>query len=179
MRGYQVEPVGGAGIAPGARLNISKGKKKFRVAVRSALDRKVGFSRASPGGVKTLPHVDVLVVSSPSPEQPNCAEVLCFSSRDVANHIDKHVFANENSKSDKPAKAPIFLPLDSHERAGKKKEGLKGLSKWSMNVPLSAVSIQMNGSSESVTDFVKRVKREFAETFGAEEKTLDVQILIK
>jgi hypothetical protein len=64
-RGYRVEDIGGAGVVPGARLRLFKGSKAFRVAVRTSLERKVGFARNSDGGWMTLPDFRQIVVVTP------------------------------------------------------------------------------------------------------------------
>jgi len=178
-RGYRVEDIGGAGVVPGARLRISKGPKAFRVAVRTSLERKVGFARNPDGGWMTLPDFRQIVVVTPSAEHPNCAEVLGFKREDLITAFDASLAARKKRNPEFSPSAPIFLPLDSHQRGEVTKPGLKELSTWEVDVPLASVASPQSPNREGMKQFVDRIKREFAELYGAEEKDVDIQIQIK
>lgn len=111
----------GAGHAPGA----SKGSKTFRVAVRTSLERKVGLVRNPDGGWMTVPFVDLIVVVTPSAEQPNCAEVLGFAPQAIIEAIDDELAVRKRRNPDFSPKAPIFVALDPFKRGKAVTQGLK------------------------------------------------------
>ena len=176
---YSIEDIGGAGVVPGARLRISKGSKTLKVAVRTSLERKVGFVRNPDGGWMTLPYVDEVVVVTPSAKHPNCAEVLGFAPDDIIKVFDKVLAARKKRNPNFSPKAPIFVALDPPKRGKETTDGLKKESEWELEIPLASVPSQQSAKRDGITEFVDRVKREFAQLYGAEEKDVDVQILIK
>lgn len=175
--GYSVEDVGGPGVVPGARLRISKGPKAHTVAVRTSLERKIGLVRNANGGWMTVPSVDRVIVVTPSAEDPNCAEVLSFTSDAIIKAFNEVLAERKESKPNFSPKAPIFVALDASRRGKATKRGLKELSKWKREVPLASVSGQQ--SSNEVRMFVDRTKREFAQLIGVAEEDVTVQFLIK
>ena len=74
--GHRVELKAGAGIVPGARLHAFHGSEAREIAVRTSLDREVGFTRHPDGRWITIPTVDEIVVAVPSAEDPSSAEVF-------------------------------------------------------------------------------------------------------
>ena len=177
--GYSVKDMGGAGVVPGARLRISKGSKAETVAVRTSLERKVGFVRNPDGGWMTLPFVDRVVVVTPSAEDPNCAEVLGFTPAAIIKVFDKLLATRKKQNPDFSPKAPIFVALDPSKRGNKTYQGLKKLSAWQRDVPLASVPSQPSAKGEPVSAFVDRVKREFAQLIGIKEENVTVEFLIK
>ena len=176
--GYVVQDIGGAGVVPGARLRIFEGSKAETVAVRTSLERKVGFVRNPGGGWMTLSFVDRVVVVTPSAEDPNCAEVLGFKRAALIKVFDTVLAVRKKQNPDFSPKAPIFINLDPFKRGKKKYRGLKELSEWQRDVPLASVPSQQSAKGEPVPAFVDRVKREFAQLMGlkAEEVTVEFQI---
>jgi hypothetical protein len=177
-RGYSVEDIGGPGVVPGARLRVSKESKTFTVAVRTSLDRKVGLVRNSDGAWMTVPSVARLVVAAPSAADPNCAEVLAFTSKDIVEAFSQELATREKRKPDFSPKAPIFLALDA-SGPGRVKKGLKTLASWHCDVPLASVSRQQGSNEEGITAFIARVKREFVQQFNLEEKNVKIVIRMK
>jgi hypothetical protein len=176
IRGYTVEDIGGAGVVPGARLRISKGSQKNTVAVRVSLERKVGFVRNPDGGWMTLPSVDYVVVVTPSAADLNRAEVLGFNRKTITEVFDAVLAARKKRNPDFSPKAPIFLPLDPI-KGGK---GLKGLlAPWQVDVSLASVPSQQAAKKDQVAAFLDRVKCEFAQMIGIEEKDVTIQVQIK
>ena len=178
-RGYSVKDISRMGVAPGAQLRISKASETYRVAVRSSLERKVGIVRKPSGDWMTVPCVDFVVVVTPSAEQPNCAEILCFPSATIIKAFDKVLAARKERNPDFSPKAPLFVPLDPVERGKAIHPGLKELAEWQDDVSLASVPSQKSSEREGVSAFVARVTREFAQKFGAKEEDVTVSIHIK
>jgi hypothetical protein len=61
------------------------------------------------GGRSTVPSVDFVVIVTPSAEQPNCAEVLCFPSATIIDAFNKVLAAREERNPDFSPKAPLFV----------------------------------------------------------------------
>lgn len=177
--GYSVEDIGGAGVAPGARLRVSKGLKTSNVAVRTSLERKVGLVRNPDGGWMTVPFVDLVVVVTPSAEHPNCAEVLGFASEVLIEAFDDVLAQRKRRNPDFSPKAPIFVALDPIKRGKVMTQGLNELSKWRRDVPLASVPNQQSLRAERATAFADRVKREYAQLIGAEEEDVTVIFQLK
>jgi hypothetical protein len=177
--GYRVNDVGGAGVAPGARLRISKGPNTYDVAVRTSLERKVGLLRNPKGSWMTVPNVDWVVVVTPSTEDPNCAEVLVFKSDVLIDEFDQELAARKKLNPVFSPKAPIFLTLDPSRPGKPTNKGLKKLSKWERQVPLASVGVQRDSKEEGPDAFIARVKREYARQFNVEEENVTVKIEIK
>jgi hypothetical protein len=131
----------------------------------------------------TVPSVDFVVVVTPSAEQPNCAEVLCFPSATIIKAFDKVLAARKERNPDFSPKAPLFVPLDPVEHGKAIHPGLKERADWQDDVPLDSVpsqkSSEKSSERERVTAFVERVTREFAQQFGAKEEDVTVFIHIK
>jgi hypothetical protein len=167
-------------VVPGARLSISKGsEEEYDVAVRTSLERKVGLVRKRGGGWMTVPSVDFVVIVTPSAEQPNCAEVLCFPSTTIIEAFNKVLAAREERNPDFSPKAPLYVPLDPVKRGKAAHYGLKELAAWQEDVPLGSVQSQKSSEKEGISAFVERVTREFAQQFGAKEEDVTVSIHIK
>ena len=115
-RGVRVEVKPGAGIVPGARLRTFLGPQERKVAVRTSLDREVGFTRHSDGRWITMPNVDEIVVVVPSAEEPNSAQVFCFDSHVMIEAFDAVLSARENKNPQFSYKYPIFIALDGSKK---------------------------------------------------------------
>jgi hypothetical protein len=68
-RGYVVTVDKGQGFVPGARLTAIRGGKEIKVAVRTSLDREIGFMRDRQGNWRTIPKVDLVVVAVPADDK--------------------------------------------------------------------------------------------------------------
>jgi hypothetical protein len=169
-RGYLVEIDKGRGFVPGARLTAIKGGKKLKVAVRTSLDREVGFLRDPDGNWKTILKVALVVVAVPMPGDPGSAEVFGFEPKVLKREFDAALAAQLKRYPDLSPKAPIFVSLDN--ASGKAISELKFKKKWKEVLPLNSVS------REAPVSFVERVKREFAELMGVDvsKVTIDFHI---
>ena len=164
-KGYAVQVLRLPGVIPGARLQVTKGDATRRVAVRTSLDREVGLTRNKKGGWNTLGNVDEVLVAAPiSDEERGTVEVLAFQPNDL-----KRAFDDELASNSQPGRAswksPIFVALDDAYKGRPKKfiPGLKSRATWTAVVPLSSGDQGSFGLSESIDEFMLRVKKEFAE----------------
>jgi hypothetical protein len=169
-RGLHVEIKQGPGIVAGARLRTFEGSYERTVAVRTSLDREVGFARNADGDWLTIPKVDEVVVAAPSIENPASAEILCFD-RDVMIKVFDATLAAAKNRS-LSHKVPIFIALDDA------KAGLKAKAKWRTLVPLAAASAGKGSSPGATEAFIDRVKREFAEMIGVDASKIALEFRI-
>jgi hypothetical protein len=175
-RGLRVELKAGAGIVPGARLRTFHGTEARQIAVRTSLDRKVGFTRHPDGRWKTIPAVDEIVVAVPSAEEPGSAEVLCFDRKVMIDACNAALAARKKEYPRLSHKAPIFIALDTSDE-GDPPENLKAKAKWRTTVPLAAGRTR-DSASTPAKSFIERVKREFAELNGVDESKVVVEFRI-
>ena len=120
-----------------------------------------------------------MVIVTPSVEQPNCAEVLCFPSATIIEAFDDALIARKVEKPDFSPKAPLFVALDPVERGKAIHPGLKVLAKWQDDIPLASVPSQKSSEREGINAFVDRVRREFARQFGPKDEEVTVVIQVK
>jgi hypothetical protein len=170
-----VELKTGAGIVPGARLRTFDGSQVRNVAVRTSLDREVGFTRHPDGRWMTIPTVDEIVVAVPSPEEPGSAEVLGFDREVVIDACNAALAAQKRQYPELSHKAPIFIALDTPNkgRSSKVASGLAAKAKWRISIPLGTVR------TPRAESFIERVKREFADLNGVDVSRVEVEFTIK
>jgi hypothetical protein len=181
IRGFRVELKAGAGIVPGARLRMFHGSKAREVAVRTSLDREVGFTRHPDGRWTTIPSVDEVVVAVPSAEDPSSAEVLSFDREVIIDACNAALAARKNEYPELSHKAPIFIALDtadSRHSSDAASSGLKAKAKWRTSVPLAAVRTHKSPFVPPAESFIERVKREFAELNGVDVSKVVVEFRI-
>jgi hypothetical protein len=178
--GLRVELKAGAGIVPGARLRAFQGSDAREVAVRTSLDREVGFNRHPDGRWITLPSVDEIVVAVPSAEEPSSAEVLSFDRDVVIDACNAALAAQKKEYPELSYKAPIFIALDTSDknRSSDVASGLKEKAKWRVSIPLAAVRTQKSTSAPRAESFIERVKREFADLNGVDVSKVMVEFRI-
>jgi hypothetical protein len=174
-RGLRVEMKTGAGIVPGARLRTFHGSEAREIAVRTSLDREVGFNRHPDGRWITIPTVDEIVVAVPSTEDPSSAEVLSFDREVVIDACNAALSAQKRQYPELSHKAPIFIALDTSDkgRSSKVASGLTAKAKWRISIPLGTVR------TPRVESFIERVKREFADLNGVDVSRVVVEFTIK
>jgi hypothetical protein len=163
-RGYSVKVAKSQGVVPGARLTAVKGTKEIKVAVRTSLDREIGFTRYHDGKWRTISKVDMVVVAVPMDDDRSSAEVFGFDPKVLEREFDAALAAQRKRHPDFPHKVPIFVPLD---KVSAKKQ-------WREEVPLNSVTSQENTS----VGFIERVKREFAELMGVDVGNVTVDFRI-
>ena len=179
QRGFTVEPIGGAGILPGARLQAKKGSLTRKVAVRTALAREVGLTRNSDGHWSTIPRMDQVLVAVPSVGKPGSAEILSFAPKVLIRAFDKALKARQGENPHFKLKSPIFIGLDEVPHGGDaSKQALKAMSQWSSVVPLTAVSRPHVSENESESEFFDRVRQEFAERHGFDPSKVRVEFSV-
>jgi hypothetical protein len=178
--GHRVELKRGAGIVPGARLRTFHGSETREIAVRTSLDREVGFTRHPDGRWTTISSVDEIVVAVPSAEEPSSAEVLSFDREVIIDACNAALAARKNEYPELSHKAPIFIALDTannrHSPDGA--SGLKAKAKWRTSVPLAAVRTHKSTSVPPAESFIERVKQEFAELNGVDVSKVVVEFKI-
>lgn len=170
QQGFDVEPVTGPGIVPGARLKAARGKVVKTIAVRTSRDRKVGLLRHPNGKWRTIPKVDEVVVAVQALDDPMSVEVLGFSPKALIDAFDAFVAKIEKGRRRQDAsKSPVFIALDilPGDRGEDLQSGLKARSEWSVTLPRSS---EMTDSryAKSKSGFVERVRKEFAELNGVD-----------
>jgi hypothetical protein len=179
-KGDRVELKTGAGIVPGARLRTFQGSQSCEVAVRTSLDREVGFNRHPDGRWTTIPNVDEIVVAVPSAEDPNSAEVLSFDPDVVIEACNAALAAQKKQYPKLSHKVPIFIALDPAPK-GKSSgvaSGLKAKAKWRTSVLLAAVGTPKIAAMPRTESFIERVKREFADLNGVDVSKVVVEFRI-
>jgi hypothetical protein len=178
-RGLRVELKAGAGIVPGARLRTFRGSEAREVAVRTSLDREVGFTRHPDGSWVTIPAVDEIVVAVPSAEEPGSAEVLCFDREVMIDTCNAALAARKKEYPQLSHKAPIFIALDTSNEGHPPNDpsSLKAKAKWRTSVPL-ATGRTRNRASLRAESFIEQVKREFAELNGVDVSKVVVEFRI-
>jgi hypothetical protein len=176
-RGYVVTIDKAQGFVPGARLTAIRGGKKIKVAVRTSLDREVGFMRDRQGNLRTIPKVDLVVVAVPADDKVGkrpsveAVEVFGFDPKVLKREFDAALAAQLERHPDLSYKAPIFVSLD--KVSGRAGSGvLKTKKLWREKLPLNSVSPQGN------IGFIERVKREFAELTGVDVSRVTVDFHI-
>lgn len=174
--GFTTRPKTGPGIMPNARLWASNGAREYEVAVRTSLDREVGLTR-HPSGEWALPEVHRIVVSVPATDDAGSADVYMFDPDVLTAWFDIALADLEKRNSRPSYKSPIFVPLDDRRKRSEIIPGLKAKAEWHEIVPLTSMSAP-GDSTESVTDFASRVKREFADQFRADINKVFVDIRI-
>jgi hypothetical protein len=177
--GLRVELKAGAGIVPGARLRTFHGTKVRQIAVRTSLDRKVGFTRHPDGRWKTIPAVDEIVVAVPSAQEPGLAEVLCFDREVMIDACDAALAARKKEYPRLSHRAPIFIALDTSDEGHPPDDAsnLKAKAKWRTTVPLAAGRTR-DSASAPAKSFIERVKHEFAELNGVDESKVVIEFRI-
>lgn len=185
QRGFSVELITGAGIVPGVQLRAIKGPDSFNVAVRTALNRKVGLVRSSDGKWRTIPSVDEVLVVAPSVDDPALAEVFGFNPKVLMKIFDAALASQLKRMPGLSHRAPIFLSLDKSERdKGRPKErvsaisGLKTEALWSLVFPIPSASSVERPQTGADTGFIERVKREFAKLNGVDVSKVRVNFFI-
>jgi hypothetical protein len=179
-RGLRVELKTGAGIVPGARLRTFHGSEAREIAVRTSLDREVGFNRHPDGRWITIPSVDEIVVAVPSAEEPSSAEVLSFDREVVIDACNAALAAQKREYPELSQKAPIFIALDTPDKGHSSdvSSGLNAKAKWRTSVPLAAVRTHKSTSAPRAESFIERVKREFADLNGVDVSKVMVEFKI-
>jgi hypothetical protein len=176
-RGFSVTIKSGPGIVTGARLLASRGSEVLEIAVRTSLDREVGLTRDSDGRWLTVTKMDEVVVVAPSANDPHCAEVSSFDPA-VLVGVFNQALAELKEKNPKiSTKAPVFVALDSGT-VESSRAGLIARAAWTSLVPLASVPQPTASSSGAGSNFVDRVKREFAALVGVDVNTVRVEFHI-
>jgi hypothetical protein len=178
--GHRVELRAGAGIVPGARLRAFHGSDTREIAVRTSLDRVVGFTRRPDGRWTTIPSVDELVVAVPSAEEPSSAEILGFDREVIIDACNTALSARINEYPELSHKAPIFIALDTADNGHPPEvgSGLKAKARWRTSVPLAAARAHKSKSVPPPESFIERVKQEFAELNGVDVGKVVVEFRI-
>lgn len=185
QRGFSVELITGAGVVPGVQLKATKGSDHINVAVRTALNRKVGLVRSSDGAWRTIPSVDEVLIVAPSIDDKSAAEVFGFEPKMLMKIFDAALAAQLKQMPKLSANAPIFVPLDN----GKHKKGqaaapvstnsgLKAKALWSLVLPLPTAASLQHRQADADSGFIERVKREFAELNGVDVSKVRVNFVI-
>jgi hypothetical protein len=176
----RVELQPGAGIVPGARLRAFIGSDVHQVAVRTSLDREVGFTRHPDGGWMTITKVDEIIVAVPAADDPNSAEVFSFDRKVLINACDAALTAQRKKHPKFSPKAPIFIGLDPPRPKPRSQHppsdvfsDLRAKAKWITVVPLTAAPML-----EKPEPFIERVKKEFAALNGVDVSRVAVEFKI-
>jgi hypothetical protein len=178
-RGYVVTIDKAQGFVPGARLTAIIGGKEIKVAVRTSLDREVGFIRDRQGNWRTIPKVDLVVVAVPADDKVRkrrsveAIEVFGFDPKVLKREFDAALAAQLERHPDLSYKAPIFVSLDKVPgRASSSSSVLKTKNLWREELPLNSMALHGD------VGFIERVKREFAELMGVDVSRVTVDFHI-
>jgi hypothetical protein len=178
-RGFAVEPLRGPGIVPGARLRAKRDHIRQTVAVRTSLDREVGLTRNADGEWATIPRMDKVLVAVPSRDQDDSAEILSFAPEVLVAAFDIALKIRQTENPDFKRKSPIFIALDEETHASSiHNDGLKSKAEWSSLVPFTSVPRPQYQRKESESEFIERVKQEFADRYGVDPGKITVQFII-
>jgi hypothetical protein len=176
-RGYTAVVVSGPGVVPGGRLRVRKGEEEKTIAVRTSSDREIGCTRQPSGGWTTLARMDEVIVVVPSRDDQTVAEVFSFDPQVLIAELDKELAIQKARVPDLSYKTPIFVSLDDRRRRSKELiPGIKSKCKWSDLVAVGAVS--QSAGTETVPQFIDRVKREYAELNKVDVDRVKVQFSI-
>ena len=172
---YETQQVLRPGIVVGSRLRATNKPQPYEIAIRTSLDREIGFLRHPDGRWRTLPSVQEVVVAVPSRSDTGQVEVFGFDPNEMLAIFDAAV---SDAGRKLAMKAPIFISLDE-VKAGKKSGpiagGLKQIAKWELKVDLGSLAKSPNLET---TEFIDRVKREFAEIIGVDAKNIAIEFRI-
>lgn len=167
-RGFSVRPKLVRGIPRGARLLATKEGKSCAAAVRTSLNRTVGFTRDASGRWLPLASVDLVLVVLPS-GSPQEAEVLSFDPGVLSTIFSERFEFLMRDGLKIPQKAPVFISLDE-----KLPDGTRLLDhvNWREVVPLQeAKPVPTNVFSHQV----EQLKQQFAEVNGIEPAKVVVE----
>jgi hypothetical protein len=179
QQGFTVEALRGPGIVPGARLRATRSGHTQTVAVRTSLDREIGLTRNGDGRWATVPRMDLVLAAVPARGQNKTAEILGFAPDVLVAAFDAALTIRQTENPDFKRKSPVFIALDEETRAGSIHEaGLKAKAEWSCLVPFASVPRPQYQRKESETEFLERVKQEFAERYGFDPGKVTVQFTI-
>jgi hypothetical protein len=173
-RGYEVEVTTVAGVAPGARLTATRGRKSaLNIAVRTSQKREVGLVPREKGGWKTASSVDQIIAAVPS-KSPNKIEVFCFETGTLVKAFDDYV--RKYVRTTEPG-VPVFIPLDNQtKRSGLTKVGLKELAQWVHEFRVDELDKQ--SKCKQLELFIERVTREFADLTGVDSARVTIDFRI-
>jgi hypothetical protein len=179
QRGFTVEALRGSGIVPGARLRATRSGHPQTVAVRTSLDREIGLTRNADGRWATIPRMDQVLVAVPAQGHNGVAEILSFAPDVLVTAFDAALTIRQSENPEFKRKSPIFIALDEETRGSSiHKAGLKAKAEWSSLVPFTSVPQPRYQRKESESEFMERVKQEFAERHGFDPGKVVVQFTI-
>jgi hypothetical protein len=179
QQGFAVEALRGSGIVPGARLRATRGGHPQTVAVRTSLDREIGLTRNADGRWATIPRMDQVLVAVPARGHNGVAEILSFAPDVLVAAFDAALTIRQTENPDFKRKSPIFIALDEETHGSSIYEaGLKAKAEWSSLVPFTSVPRPQYQRKESESEFLERVKQEFAERHGFDPGKVTVQFTI-
>ena len=112
------------------------------------------------------------------PKSPNSVQVFCFNSHVMIEAFDGVLAAREKKNPQFSYKSPIFIALDGSKKssAPETNSGLKAKAKWQMSVPLA--DVRRSSVHPSASQFIDRVKREFAELNGVDISKVVIEFQI-
>ncbi len=175
-RGYCVQLDKKRGVAPGARLKISKNDEAARIAaVRTSLKRKIGLLRKKSGQWRTIPDVDEVVVAVPLDYSKKSIEVIGFDPKDILKAFNAALKHHKDLSAD----APIFVSLDSDNKGPAYPTALlTKKAKWKATFEIDGKTLKSLQGNENQIGLIARFKREFAELNGVDESKVEIQFRI-
>lgn len=178
LGGEEVRLKAGAGIVPGARLEVLEDGRPVRtISVRTSLDREVGLMRNEKGDWRTIRNVNEVLVAAPS-EDGATIEVTSFTPDVLIEAFNDALDKRPKLKRD--YRLPLFIPLDDKRgrRIGAILKGLKAKSTWQKTITPDEEMLRKGAEKFSKRSFIERVKREFAELNGVEVSKVVVEFRI-
>jgi hypothetical protein len=165
-------------VAKGARLEAKTATGTIEIAVRTSLEREVGLMRDRKGRWRTVRKVDLVVVAVRADGQ-DAAEVFAFE-RDVLIEAFDAALKAQRSQISSSYEAPTFIALDPTKRARSTSlsTGLKAKAKWRALVPIDSTLAIEPVATETIDQFVNRVKLEFATLVGVDAVKVAVEFRI-
>ena len=173
--GYQVVVKIKRGVAPGARLRITKGLGDQTVAVKTSLKRKIGLMRTDNGVWRTIPDVDQVVIAVPAILQDVRSRFLALRRRISWRLL---MPPRGTKKGWHPDRLCSCFWIGCKSKSKQSTAGLKGKAKWAKTIPLDEKSLASMKIFTGQQNLIERFKHDLAELHGVEVGKIQIEIRI-
>ena len=160
------------GVIPGARLSFEEAGIDKLAAVKTASDGEVGLLRDAEGNWRPLAKVQLVLVATPSLEDPKQIVVLGFDPNDLEAEFNRAAKISEKGNRHKSRfKTPIFLPLYG-SGVGSRRKALSSHCLWEEQVNTADLPTSPNPASSAQA--LEVLKAGIAQGLGIHPNRIDL-----
>lgn len=165
----------------GARITLRKDGNTIATAVRTSVNRWVGWMRTATGDWRALADAEIIVVATFDDEtRPSKIQVYCFRQSDIRSSFDERLETRTAKNPKLSKKAPVFICLDPYKDRSRG-VNVKAKALWSLDLALGIGPASVERPAEKNHDIepgltISAAKQGLAKTYGVSTEAIEIII---